>query len=102
MTLWTCLVCRRVERSEEPPEGWATGWASFCGAACFRSEYSGMQVAHLFPAHATEAEMALLRQHEDVMLRRCIERSNPKMIGALAGSFFRQREERAAQRTGRQ
>lgn len=89
----SCCICGYTESSDDPPSGWATGYASFCSAACLRSQYKGLSIAVIFPADATPEEHRALRDHEDELFRRTLD-ANPKMIGALAGSLFRQREER--------
>lgn len=97
--IWTCMICGRVESSDEPPEGWATGHDVVCSADCLRAFMTGLAVAVLFPHDATEAEHKALRDHEDALIARLLAHSsNPTMIGKVCGSLFLQREEREAKR----
>jgi hypothetical protein len=82
-----------MKNSDGPPEGWAVGHASICSIDCMRELYSGLAIAHIFPAHATDEEHAALRAHEDKFMRGVLD-CNPTMLGKIAGSLFAQREER--------
>lgn len=97
--IWTCSVCGRTERSDnEPPAGWVHGHTMICSAPCMREVYSGLAIAHMFPADATPDEERALIEHEDDLLARALKLWAPKGIGQLAGSIFEARERRAAAR----
>lgn len=87
----TCVLCLRAGGTEPfvLPE--------LCSRACAVRLLDPVGIAHLFPEIATDAEELALREHEEVLMRRVlVPWANPVFAGQLAGSLFRQREERVA------
>lgn len=95
----SCSVCgclRPLEPDGSVPPGWTSGHDVICSVECFRTLYAGRAVAHLFPAYATEEEHVDLRRHEQSLIDavRSARTPNPTLLGTMAGSVFKAREER--------
>lgn len=74
-------------------ESRATGVELICSSACGRRYgLQSLAIAQLWPQEATTAEKQELREHENALLRRPM---TPTLLGLLAGSIFKDREERS-------
>jgi len=81
-----CSICGLANRGESGD--------NVCSIECLRTVYQGAAVAHMFYDKSTTEERKALRQYEEDMLLRQIDRGNPRSIGFSAGIIFRDREVR--------